>query len=145
MKTPIALLAAAAAIGACSTDPVAMAEPAHATSYPQPYAAYELEGAPLSPVAVAPVYEGEAPYLEPVRASTCEIAVRRTSNGVRLKAVANLNRYTSGEYSFVITKFGGSGSSDINQGGPFDARAGRTELSSSEFSMGRGAGYRATL
>jgi hypothetical protein len=137
-----------------------MAQP---TSYTQPLDAYELAGAPMptTPLAVTPEFApeyapdyaleyapepAEAPRAVPVKASACNIVVRRTSNGVLLKAVADLNRTTYGEYSFVITKIGRAGSSDINQGGPFEGRAGRhIELAASELSVERGSGYRATL
>jgi hypothetical protein len=121
-----------------------------ATSLPQTYyePVSELEGAPSAPEAFAPeVYEApaSAPRVEAVRASTCDIIVKRTPDGVSLKAVANLSRPTAGDYSFVITKSGGGGSSDINQGGELERYAGRHELGSSEISLGRGSSYRATL
>jgi hypothetical protein len=119
------------------------------TSLPQPYEpAPDLDGAPLAPEAFAPeAYEAPAPAprIEAVRASTCDIIVKHTPNGVLLKAVANLSRPTAGDYSFVITKSGGGGSSDINQGGELESYAGRHDLGSSEVSLGRGASYRATL
>jgi hypothetical protein len=118
-----------------------------APTYPAPnYDAYpeaDLDGAPL---AVAPAQPDYAVQPSQVKARTCDIIVRRTGNGVLIKAVANPSRYLDGDYSFVITKNGRGGSSDINQGGPFDARAGeRVELGVSELSLERGAGYRATL
>jgi hypothetical protein len=154
MTRTIATLIALTALSACSSDPESYAEPsavtvAQATSFPQAYEpAQELDGAPLAPEAFAPeVYEAPAPAprVEAIRASTCDIIVRRTPNGVLLKAVANLSRPTAGDYSFVITKSGGGGSSDINQGGELESYAGRHELGSSEVSLGRGASYRATL
>lgn len=118
--------------------------PAPNYSAPAPaYAQPDLDGAPL---AFAPVQPDYAIEPSQVKARTCDIIVRRTGNGVLIKAVANPGRYVDGDYSFVITKNGRGGSSDINQGGPFDARAGeRVELGASELSLERGAGYRATL
>jgi hypothetical protein len=167
MTRTIATLIASTALIACSSDPQAMADAstvtvAHATSLPQSYdepapdardfVFSELAGAPTAPEAFVPesyapeAYEAPAPSPRvAVRASTCDIIVRRTPNGVSLKAVANLSRPTAGDYTFVITKSGGGGSSDINQGGPLESYAGRHDLGSSEISMGRGASYRATL
>jgi len=152
MTRTIATLIALTALSACSSDPQYTADAstysvAQATSLPQPYVpVQELDAVPLAPEAFAPeVYEAPAPRAEAIRASTCDIIVRRTPNGVLLKAVANLSRPTAGDYSFVITKSGGGGSSDVNQGGELERYAGRHELGSSEVSMGRGASYRATL
>lgn len=167
MNRTIATLIASTALVACSSDPQAMADAsavdagqsyAQATSYPQAFTEdlaaqiqdevdSNLDSAPAAPQAYdAPAPAPySAPRVEQVRASTCDIIVRRTPNGVLLKAVANLSRPTAGDYSFVITKSGGGGSSDINQGGELERYAGRHELGSSEVSMGRGASYRATL
>jgi hypothetical protein len=151
MTRTIAVLIASTALVACSSDPQAMADAstitvAQATSLPQAYVPLEdIDAAPLAPeVYEAPVPRA-VPHVEAVRASTCDIIVRRTSNGVMLKAVANLSRPTVGDYSFVITKSGYSGSSDINQGGPLESYAGRHELGASEVSLERGSSYRATL
>jgi hypothetical protein len=74
----------------------------------------------------------------------CDVLVKRTRDGVLLTAVTDLDR--SGDYSFIVTKDGGSGSSDIQQGGPFTSSRGRSvELSSSEISVERGSSWRATL
>lgn len=76
----------------------------------------------------------------------CDIDVDRTSNGIRVTPVVRAGKALSGEYSLVITKSGAGGSSDITQGGPFDAARGeRIQLGSSEFSMERGAKFRAVL
>lgn len=78
--------------------------------------------------------------------ATCEILVARTSSGVRITPVVRAHGSTHGEYSLVVTKTGASGSSDISQGGPFDAAHGeRVKLSASEFSLERGARFRAVL
>jgi hypothetical protein len=100
---------------------------------------------PLAAYAAGPAQRA-APAVIPIKSSTCDIVVDRTRNGVMLTAVANLPRGADGEYSFVITKSGRGGSSDINQGGPIDsASRGRVELGAAEVSLERGASYRATL
>jgi hypothetical protein len=81
-----------------------------------------------------------------VQRLSCDIDVRLTSHGIRVTPVVHAVRSISGEYSLVITKSGAAGSSDINQGGPFDAARGQTvELGTSEFTMERGAKFRAVL
>jgi hypothetical protein len=163
MTRTIATLIALTALSACSSDPQSYAEAsneAYTTSYPQAFTENlaaqiqddvdaNLDSAPVAPQAYnAPqAYDAPAPAprVETIRASTCDIIVKRTPNGVLLKAVANLSRPTEGDYSFTITKSGGGGSSDINQGGELESYAGHHELGSSEVSMGRGASFRATL
>ena len=54
----------------------------------------------------------------------CDIKVVKTSHGVRITPIVRSDRFVSGEYSIVITRKGGGGSSDISQGGPFDAPRG---------------------
>lgn len=100
--------------------------------------------APPAPRAIEP--ERAAPP-EIVRADfTCDIDVARTANGVRITPIVRADRTLNGEYSLKITKTGASGSSDINQGGPFDAARGeRVSLGVSEFSLERGDHYRAVL
>lgn len=119
-----------------------------------------LDGAPsvaLSPITPAPIAppvlaRAPAPSQPPivvkkvVQRLSCDIEVHRTSRGVRVTPIVNAGRSISGEYSLVITKHGAGGSSDVSQGGPFDAARGeRVELASSEFSMERGAKFRAVL
>lgn len=100
------------------------------------------------PVVVAPPPVKPAPpaaHVESARLS-CVIDVDRTARGIRITPVVKSGRSLSGEYSLVITKDGAGGSSDINQGGPFEAvRGERVELGSSEISLERGARYRAVL
>jgi hypothetical protein len=122
----------------------------------------ELDGAPpvIVPEAVtSAVIEAPAPlavekqhatpqqYAIPVRETLwCDISVKRTPNGIRITPLIRAGHAMSGEYSLVITKKGGAGSSDISQGGPFDARRGvKEELGSSEFSLERGSSFRAVL
>lgn len=109
---------------------------------------------PLAPpvvVTVAPIAPVELAVARPVvvkkvRKLSCDILVSRTLRGIRVTPVVNANRSLSGNFTLTITKDGADGSSDISQGGEFDARRGeRVELSSSEFSMERGATFRAVL
>lgn len=76
----------------------------------------------------------------------CDISVVKTSQGVRITPVVRSDRSLSGEYSLTITKSGGAGSSDISQGGPFDAPRGvKQSLGSSEISLERGSRFHAVL
>jgi hypothetical protein len=151
MTKSILTLLGAVAFAGCMSDPqIADSQTAEAntTFLAQPAPDYDLAGAP-APYAPAPeayVPQSPAPQLAKARGTSCNIIVQRTSNGVRLKGIADLGRAAYGDYSFVITKNGRSGSSDIDQGGPFEGRAGeRIDLGASELSVGRGDGYRATL
>ena len=109
--------------------------------------------APIEPAPVVPPAQLRAPTPPPPavvhRAKvsfSCDIDVDRTSHGIRVTPVVRADRALSGEYTLVITKIGGGGSSDISQGGPFDAARGESvRLGSSEFSMERGAKFRAVL
>jgi len=105
--------------------------------------------APIVPPAAAPRIIAPEPVAPPaaVRADfTCDIDVVRTPNGIRITPVVRADRTLNGEYSLVITKTGAAGSSDINQGGPFDAARGeRVKLGASEISFERGDKYRAVL
>jgi hypothetical protein len=169
LATILASTAIAVAIAACSTEPQAMTASANTVSItqdslvsaplapePAPLAVAEAF-APPPPVELSPVQPPPlavppepapipapkpAPAVRTARADSCDIRVEHTSHGVLLTAVANTER--SGDYSFVITKRGESGSSDINQGGPFEAGR-RIELGASEVSLDRGSSYRATL
>ena len=114
----------------------------------------EAAPVPLAPpavIVVAPVAPVELAAAKPmvvkkVQKFTCDIEVSRTSRGIRVTPVVHANRSLSGDFTLVVTKDGAGGSSDISQGGEFDARRGeRVELSSSELSMERGAKFRAVL
>ena len=111
---------------------------------------FQHDGAPPVVVAEAPPLARFAPpapvVVRQAESLTCDIAVTKTSHGVRITPVVRSDRSLSGEYSIVITKNGGGGSSDISQGGPFDATRGvNQELGSSEISLERGASFRAVL
>lgn len=110
----------------------------------------QLDGAPPAVVAEASAPVHLAPpspaVVRQAESLTCDIAVVKTSHGVRITPVVRSDRSLSGEYSIVITKSGGGGSSDISQGGPFDAARGvKQPLGSSEISLERGASFRAVL
>lgn len=152
------LTAAAAAIAACSspapveTQAVALmasAEPTVLAEIAQPPVIDEpsLDGAPPVVVAPPPVVKAPPPMTRVQSARlSCVIDVDRTPRGIRITPIVKSGRSLSGEYSLVITKDGAGGSSDISQGGPFDAARGeRLELASSEISLERDARYRAVL
>ncbi len=170
MSKHLAILLTATAIAACSSDPRSVVEPTApsvpiAQAYPaqapliEPFEdasapfAEPFEQAVAPPPAPLPPRASEPPYPHPgappirsARAGLCDVIVEHTHNGVMLTAIADPDRSMSGDYSFVITKSGGGNSSDIEQEGPFtSARPGVVELSSSEISIERGSGYRATL
>ncbi len=146
-----------AAQGAPNTAVVTQSGPDFAESFNAPSShAPDLDGAPpIIPPPVTPTAELRAPTPAPppvvvvqkVQARfTCDIDIDRTSNGIRVTPIVRAGKALSGEYSLVITKSGASGSSDISQGGPFDAARGeRVRLGASEFSMERGAKFRAVL
>lgn len=169
MANRLYLFSAALVLAACSSAPDDTANTAVVVQSGPDYAsAYDalppiddpqlddprLDGAPHAPVPVAPPAELRAPEPLPPRPAavqrvasfTCDIDVDRTSHGLRVTPIVRADRAMSGEYSLVITKSGGAGSSDITQGGPFDAARGQSvRLSSSEFSLERGAKFRAVL
>jgi hypothetical protein len=163
-STHLMIIAAMAVLAGCSsamsqepnTAVVTQSGPDLASAFDAaPPEAAILDGAPS--VIVPETYAAEARAPEPApkprpqpvyqRASLdCDIDVRRTANGIRITPVVHSDRKLNGEYTLVITKSGGGNSSDISQGGPFDvARGESVRLGSSEFSMERGAKFRATL
>jgi len=115
----------------------------------------ELDGAPPVIIAEAPISPTRveppivaSPRSSPVKeqAMFCDISVVKTSHGVRITPVVRADHRLSGEYSLTITKSGGAGSSDVSQGGPFDAPRGvKQELGSSEISLERGSRFHAVL
>jgi hypothetical protein len=65
---------------------------------------------------------------------------------VLIEALAGANAPISGDYHLVITKTGANGSSDIEQGGPFEAAAGRSiTLGLAELGLDRGDRFHAVL
>ena len=122
-----------AAQGAPNTAVVTQSGPDFVESYDAPPAyAPELDGAPpIVPPPIAPTCRtacaGAAPpaVVQKVKARfSCDIDIDRTSNGIRVTPIIRADKSMAGEYSLVITKSGASGSSDISQGGPFDAARG---------------------
>ncbi|HWU64777.1 MAG TPA: curli-like amyloid fiber formation chaperone CsgH [Ensifer sp.] len=76
----------------------------------------------------------------------CDIGATSAGGGmVKLDALVHADRAVSGSYTFRVEKTGGGGSSTINQGGDFDAKAGQTATLSSVSLGSKGAQYRATL
>jgi hypothetical protein len=60
---------------------------------------------------------------EPLR---CEIVAKSSGGSTRLEAVAHADRSVRGSYSFHVSSSGPSGSSNIRQGGEFEAGPGRS-------------------
>jgi hypothetical protein len=151
-------LAACSASAAPNTAVTAQSGPdlafAPETAPPQPPVADVIPPPLIVPEAVAPAVVAP-PVVAPENLTpapvikarfSCDIEVKRTSHGIRITPVVHADRAMAGEYSLMITKSGASGSSDINQGGPFDAaRNEEIALSASEFSLERGDRYRAVL
>ncbi|OLP55627.1 hypothetical protein BJF92_08095 [Rhizobium rhizosphaerae] len=78
-------------------------------------------------------------------AQLCEIDATSDDGLVKLDALVHADSALSGSYSFRVEKSGGGGSSTINQGGQFDARAGETATLGSVSLGSGGARYKATL
>jgi hypothetical protein len=162
MKTPftnhLLLASAVLALAACSSAQSQEVEPQGApntavvvqsfnAAEPQPPMPDESPPPLIVPDSVMPNVAPPLPEVQHAHApASCEIIVDRTSHGVRITPVVHADRAMSGGYALVVTKTGASGSSDINQGGPFDAARGeRVKLGASEFSLERGARFRAVL
>jgi len=149
MSRHLIALTAVIALAGCSAGMTAEAvQEASAPPEQDAELVMQLDGAPPVAEAPAPVHLAPPPpaVVRQVESLTCDIAVVKTSHGVRITPIVRANRSLSGEYSIVITKNGGGGSSDISQGGPFDAARGvKQELGSSEISLERGASFRAVL
>lgn len=150
MSRHLIALTAVIALAGCSAGMTAEAvQEAYAPPEQDAELVMQLDGAPPVVVTEAPESVHLAPPPAVVRQAeslTCDISVVKTSHGVRITPVVRSNRSLSGEYSIVITKNGGGGSSDISQGGPFDAARGvKQTLGSSEISLERGASFRAVL
>ena len=75
----------------------------------------------------------------------CEILVKSRSRGVSLEGIVHANVAIEGSYQLVITKSGGGGSSDINQGGEFSAAPGKATSLSTVMLSGNGGSYTAKL
>lgn len=159
MTHRLALLTTALALAGCSSATTPGDSAAELVAYETRLAADfdapppevpELDGAPQ---VVAPATPDAPPRLAPpavietIKASfSCDLDVDRTAHGIRITPVVRGGKALTGEYLLVVTKSGRGGSSDISQGGPFHTRAGeKVRLGASEFSMERGARFRAVL
>jgi hypothetical protein len=60
---------------------------------------------------------------EPLR---CEIVAKASGGTTRLEAIAHADRAVRGSYTFKVASSGPSGSSNIQQGGAFEAGPGRS-------------------
>lgn len=126
LMTAAALALLSACVAPARTDPPAPAQIA------QP-----------APAAVATALVAPEPRRQ--AGVACEIRATRTSNGVRLEAVARSSRAVRGDYDFVITSQSAGGSSDVAQGGPF-ATADASDLIVGTAEIGRERPrYRAVL
>ena len=77
---------------------------------------------------------------------SCELKLKRTSDGVQLEAWVRALQATSGEYQLIVTKIGPAGSSDVSQGGEFAVGArSATVLGSTEFGLEPRARLKARL
>jgi hypothetical protein len=74
----------------------------------------------------------------------CEIYQSHGGGGVTLQGVVFANGAVDGSYQFNITKSGGGGSSNINQGGEFSVGAGG-KATLGQVSLGGDGGYTASL
>ncbi|MBP9235567.1 MAG: hypothetical protein KBF30_12900 [Hyphomonadaceae bacterium] len=150
MSRHLIAFTAVLALSGCSAVMTAEAvEEAYAPSERDAELVSGLDGAPLVAIVEAPQPARIVPspgVVRQVESLFCDIKVVKTSHGVRITPVVRSDRSLSGEYSIIITKTGGGGSSDISQGGPFEATRGvKQDLGSSEILMERGASFRAVL
>lgn len=96
------------------------------------------EAAPAPAPAPAARIEAQAPA-----AAACDIRETRTSQGLRLEAVVHARTALRADYGFSVEAKGSGGTSNVTQGGPFEAAAGvSTTVGAVDISRGR---YRATL
>ncbi|MFS8048127.1 curli-like amyloid fiber formation chaperone CsgH [Rhizobium sp. BR 314] len=75
----------------------------------------------------------------------CEIRVTPQAGMVALQPLVRTDRPVSGTYRFHVESTGGSGGSNIDQSGAFDASPGHAAPLGSVSLGSDGAGYRATL
>ena len=135
MLKNLALIAAAALLGACSAaaqDSLAAVEPA----------------APTMLAMDAPVHDpvhADAPLAHAASAATCDVRARRTDNGLLIQGRAFADTDIQGVYELsIITS--GVNRSEISQAGEVSVAAGRqATFGESEISFDRGSRLRATL
>lgn len=75
----------------------------------------------------------------------CEIAVKQRAGSVTLEGFVDSASRISGSYELLVTKTGGGGSSDIQQGGEFSASAGARTPLGTVVLAGDGGAYTAKL
>lgn len=139
-KSPIALMAIAALLAACS------AAAQDAGPLGQVPAEQALHGAPAAEAVYASASGEHAQAAQAGAAVSCDVRTRRSAGGLVLQARAFADRDVDGEYDLVITKSGGGNASEINQGGPLAIAAGSSvTLGESEISVERGARVHAVL
>ncbi|MDX2237938.1 MAG: curli-like amyloid fiber formation chaperone CsgH [Hyphomonadaceae bacterium] len=133
MKKQLLALSALCAAMACTAAAKPAIESPHAARAP-------ILAAPADAAVVVPA------HYAPGSAASCDVRARRTANGVEITAFARSDRAVWGDYDLVITKTGPNGASDVTQGGDFSLRPGAAaRLGTAEFSLERGARYRARL
>jgi len=140
--TALSTIAACAAAAAPSAQVIAHAAPALEAP------ATELAGPPPAPV-IATTAQREAAPVEQISASSrpaCDIRATPTSHGVAISAVMTARAPISGDYELVITKSGPNGSSEVQQGGAFNAGRGeRVTLGQTELGLDHGDRFHAVL
>lgn len=75
----------------------------------------------------------------------CEIQVKERAGGVTLEGIAFAKTAINGSYQLLVTKSGGGGSSNINQGGEFKTLPGRNTSLGTVMLGGDGGTYAAKL
>ena len=75
----------------------------------------------------------------------CEIQATTSGGMVTLQGVVRADKAVSGSYTFRVESAGGSGNSDISQGGDFSARAGDPATLGQVMLGGNGSIYDARL
>ena len=75
----------------------------------------------------------------------CEIQVKDRSGSVTLEGLVHSNAAIDGSYQLVVTKSGGGGSSNINQGGAFSTVPGKETSLGTIMLGGNGGSYTAKL
>jgi hypothetical protein len=141
-RNTISILAALAALAACTAAARTDASVYQGGAAPLPTAPEVIAEAP----AAAPSFAQAAHYDDAGPPVSCHIRTRRTPNGMLIEARAFAERDVVGEYDLAITKSGGGSSSEISQSGELDILAGSTvTLGQNELSVEPGARLRAVL
>ncbi len=78
--------------------------------------------------------------------ATCDIVIRRTSNGALIEALVESDTWLDAEYSFDLDVSGSAGASQISQGGAVTLEAGDSAVvAQNEISLNRNSRGRAEL